>query len=313
MKHLIQTLGAALVAATLAAPAATAGTLVGVAGTTPGVYDTYADLWTNITDTGVSTNFVPGTLVGGSSGGPAYITEFRTQALVGTMSNSALSALVTPPDLNHSFELSKVVRFQERIDFQTADTVHFTLPTSQDASMDVDPGHGGVQNFAIYFDRLSPASPAASSRAIQGNGPGTVRCYGAGVSSAGCGGVGDTDGDGVLAMSGHLIFNDASFVANGSTGTGSSDARFMIDFVHPDFFDVPVGAIFIDKVTSTMNVPSFFTPALMWDGTSSSTLPYFKVDSSQSFIQAVPEPASATMLGLGMAVLALAGLRRARS
>lgn len=312
MKHLIQTLGAALVAASLAAPAAMAGKLVGVASTTPGVYDTYADLWTNITDTGVAANFVPGLSVGGPLGGPAYVTEFHTQMVIGTMSDSTLSALVTPPGLNHSFELTKVVRFQELVDSQTANTAHFTMPASQDASMDVDPDHGGVQNFAVYFDRLSPVSPGANSRAIQGNGPDTVRCYGAGVTSAGCGGVGDTDGDGTLAMSGHLVFNDGSFVSSGFTGTGSSDVRFMIDFVHPDFFDVPVGSVFIDKFTATVNVPSFFTPAVMWDGTSSSSVPYFKVDSSQSFIQAVPEPETVTMLGLGMAVLALACLRRTR-
>ncbi|NRR31334.1 PEP-CTERM sorting domain-containing protein [Oxalobacteraceae bacterium] len=311
MKHLTLTFGAALVAASFAAPAAIAAPVIGLSSGGNGIYDTYADLWTNVTDTGLSTGFVPGLIVGGPGGAAPYLTELRTQMIVGTMSNSNIPAIVTPAGLNGNFEISKVVRFQQLVDSQTATTAHFTLPGSQSLAMDVDPLHAGVQNIAIYFDRLSPASPGANSRAIPGNGPATVRCYGAGVTSVGCGGVGDTDGDGILAMSGHLVFSDASFTASGVIGTGSFDSRFMIDYVDPTYLDLVTGSIFIDKITGTTNVPSFFTPDVMWDGTSPTTVPYLKVDSSQSFTAlAVPEPATLALLGLGMAGMALGGRRK---
>ncbi|HJV00273.1 MAG TPA: PEP-CTERM sorting domain-containing protein [Burkholderiaceae bacterium] len=294
---------ATALAAILAVPAvAMADPVIGLSTAGNGVYDTYADLWTNVTDTGLATGFIPGLTVGGPGGAAPYLTELRTQMVVGTMSNSNIPALVTPAGLNSTFELSKIVRFQELVDAQTPTTAHFTLPGSQSAAMDVDPAHAGVQNFAVFFDRLG------TSKAVPGNGAGTVRCYGAGVTSAGCGAVGDPDGDGTLIMSGHLIFNDASFTASGGVGTGSFDSRFSIDYVDPLFLDITTAGIFRDKFTGTTNVPSFFTPDTMWDGTTPTTVPFLKVDSSQSFA-AVPEPATLALLGLGFAGLAL-GQRR---
>ncbi|MBA5636076.1 PEP-CTERM sorting domain-containing protein [Duganella sp. LX20W] len=290
-------------AAALAAPAvAMADPVIGLSTAGNGVYDTYADLWTNVTDTGLATGFVPGLTVGGPGGAAPYLTELRTQMVVGTMSNSNIPAIVTPAGLNSTFELSKIVRFQELVDAQTPTTAHFTLPGSQSAAMDVDPAHAGVQNFAVFFDRLG------TSKAVPGNGTGTVRCYGAGVTSAGCGATGDPDGDGTLIMSGHLVFNDASFTASGGVGTGSFDSRFAIDYVDPLFLDITTAGIFRDKFTGTTNVPSFFQPDTMWDGTTPTTVPFLKVDSSQSFA-AVPEPATLALLGLGFAGLAL-GQRR---
>jgi len=301
---------ALLLTATLAAALvlplqAQAGPTIGLSTAGNGVYDTYADLWTNVTDSAVSTGFVPGALVGPGAGAP-YLTDLRSQMVVGTMSNSNIPAIVTPAGLNSSFEISKVVRFQELVDSQTATTAHFTMPAAQSAAMDVDAATPGVQNIAIFLDRLAPGG---SSKAVPGNGPGTVRCYGEGVTSAGCGGAGDPDGDGTMILSGHLIFNDASFTASGTIGTGSFDSRFMIDYVNPLFLDVATGSIFEDKVTGTTNVPSFFTPAEMWDGTTPSTVPLLKVDSSQSFA-AVPEPGTVALIGLGFAGLALSSRRK---
>jgi len=296
----------ATLAAALALPLqAQAGPTIGLSTAGNGVYNTYADLWTNVTDSAVSTGFVPGSLVGPGAGAP-YLTELRSQMVVGTMSNSNIPALVTPAGLNSTFEISKVVRFQELVDSQTAATAHFTMPAAQSAAMDVDAATPGVQNIAVFLDRLTPGG---NSKAVPGNGPGTVRCYGEGITSVGCGGAGDPDGDGTMILSGHLIFNDASFTASGAVGTGSFDSRFMIDYVNPLFLDVVTGSIFVDKFTGTTNVPSFFTPAEMWDGTTPSTVPLLKVDSSQSFA-AVPEPGTVALIGLGFAGLALSSRRK---
>ena len=136
---------ATILVAALAAPlAAVAGPVVGLDPTGTGSYTTYADLWTNVTDTAVVTGFVNGATA-------PYVTELHTQTKIGTMSNSNTGALVTPAGLNSSFELTKIVRFQELVTSQTSTTATFGLPASQSAAMDVDPTRAGVQNFAVYF------------------------------------------------------------------------------------------------------------------------------------------------------------------
>jgi len=303
MNNLKSAVAAAMLSTSLAA---VAGPTVGLDPTGSGTYTTYADLWTNVTDTALATGFIPGLTVGPGGAAP-YLTELRTQMVVGTMSNSNIPAIVTPAGLNTTFEISKVVRFQELVDLQTPTTAHFTLPAAQSAAMDVDPLRAGVQNLAIFLDQLVPAA-GPNSKAVPGNGVNTVRCYGEGPTSVGCGGVGDPDGDGIMILSGHLVFNDASFTATGPVGTGSFDSRFMIDYVDPAYLDIVTGSIFQDKITGTTNVPSFFTPTTMWDGATPTTVPFLKVDSSQSFA-AVPEPATLALVGLGIAGLAL-GRRR---
>ena len=61
MKFFKPTLTAMTIAAALSAPpTASAGPTVGLDITGTGNYTTYADLWTNVTDTGLATGFIPG-------------------------------------------------------------------------------------------------------------------------------------------------------------------------------------------------------------------------------------------------------------
>jgi hypothetical protein len=271
---------------------ASAGPVIGFDPTGSGSYTTYADIWTNVTDSALSVGFIPG--AAGQAAVP-YTTNLIAQAIVGTMSDSNTPAIVTPSGLNVLYELTKVLSVQQLVTSQTADTAIFTLGPAQP---DIDSSTPGSQQLMIFFDDITDGS-----KAVPGNGTGTVSDYGAGPTSGG--------NDGVLILSAHVVSLTASFAASGAIGTGSFDIGLMLDFVNPNYLDVATGSIIGEKITGTTNVPSFFTPDVMWNGTSTgSPSVLLKVDGSETFNSQVPEPATLALLGLGMLSMGLTTRRR---
>lgn len=328
---------AALVASALASPLASAGAAIGFnsAGTGPGGY-VYSDLWTMFTDTALATGFnaahpdvVLNPFDPRSSVG-AYETELRAQARVAGFQLNGLP--VFSPFLNATgqaggFELTKVLRIQELVVQQSG----FGAPggTAQfiDAAVqtDMDTVIAGSQQLEIWLDRFSPTD---LSHARPGNGAGTVRCYGptsdiplrfrantASINNC-------VPDDGILILAASLISATSSFATNTQApfgvGTGAFDLSFQVNYVDAGYLDIATNSIFGDRITGTINVPSSFTPARVWDGKATCkvgagcdpTNLLLKVDSSESFLMTVPEPGSLALVGLSLLGAGLIGRRR---
>lgn len=286
----------AMVAAAVLAhsPVASAGPAIGVDPSGSGTDFTYADLWTNLTDSGLAVGFIPGASVPG--GTAPYTFDFLAQARVGTLSLGP-TVVFTDQLINNTnpaacsalgcYEITKVLNIKELVTLQNPGVNAIFGFTPQTA--DVDSSTAGLQQLAIYLDNTI----TDGSIAVPGDGTGTVSGY----------------TDGTLILSGHLVFNSSSFTLSSGVGTGSFDLRFVIDYVDPLYLDAATGGIIGDKITGTTNVPTFFTPAKMWDGTATSGGLLLKVDSSETFIARIPEPGTLALMGLGLVGLG-ASLRR---
>ena len=320
---------AALVASALTAPLASAGPAIGF-DPLGGSAFVYSDLWTNLTDSALATGFNPGhadILLGGPG---TYTTELRAQARIGAMSNG--STVVTPAGMNVAngnpfapildglniprFELTKVLRIQEKVVQQSGLGLaagNAQLIQGDQTGIDTDLVTAGDQQLSIWLDRISDGS-----QAVPGSGGVTVKCYGP-TANAGYGPSGllinpCAPSDGILILSAHLVSATSSFATlNGVVGTGSFDMQFVIDYAAAGYLDLTAGSIFGDKLTGTVNFPTLFTPAKMWDGTATGAAAdpsnlLLKVDSSETF--SVPEPGSLALVGLSLLGAGFIGRRR---
>jgi hypothetical protein len=250
----------------------------------------YADLWTQVTDTGVATGFKYGATVGTGAATDIdpYLTAFSAQAKIGTMSLGP--ATVTPTWLNNpgGAEITYVAAMTEYVTYQNAAQ---TIAVFQAGANTAELATWYLDTNLDAFPGLAPGDPL---------GPTGVENY----------------TNGIKILEGYKVHVYSSFVSqvpatltSPGIGTGSYDTQWWITYANPDYIDlsnIPPNCppILWAKLTGTLNAPSdIFNPDHMWDGTPSALPNFlFRVDGSQNW-GVVPEPSTFLLLGAGLAGL----------